>query len=276
MKRAAVAVVVAFVSAACGPPLLTLPSGAGVPASADESAIAEAVSNCAGVVALTAEVAVSGSVQGHRVRLRLSAGAADPASVRLEAVLSFGPPLFIFVAKDGDAALLLPRDNRILPRGQPSAVLDAVTGVAVDAADLEEVLTGCSRVIVGAPARKLGDTWQVVSIANHEVYLHRESTTTPWGLVATIRRASSGDRRWRADFADRQDGVPRAIHLMSLDESGRIGVQFNLQLALSQVDVNAPLDDKVFTIQPPRDVQPMTLDELRRSGPFGLTATDGR
>ena len=276
MTRAVVAVGVAFVSAACGPPLLKLPSGAGVPVSSSPSALGEAVSACARVLSLTAEVAVNGSVQGHRVRGRLSAGVADPASARLEAVVSFGPPLFIFVARDGDATLLLPRDNRILQRGQPSAVLDAVAGVAVDTDELEEILTGCLRVGAGGSARQLGDTWQIISIANREIYLHRESTTAPWGVSATIRRTTSGEGRWRADFGDRQNGVPHTIHLMSLDESGRIGVAFDLRLVLSQVDVNARLDDSVFTVTAPRDAQSITLDELRRLGPFGLTTTDGR
>jgi hypothetical protein len=275
MKRAVAAVGVAFVSAACGPPLLKLPAGAGASVSGSDSALAEAVSSCSRVVTLTAEVAVSGSVQGHRVRGRLSAGVANPASARLEAVVSFGPPLFIFVARDGDATLVLPRDNRILPRGQPSAVLEAVTGVPLDAVDLREILTGCSP-IGSAPARRFGDTWQIVSFANQETFLHRQSTTTPWNLVAMIRRTTSRDRQWRADFGDRQNGEPRTIHLMSLDERGRIGADFDLQLVLSQIDVNMPLDDSVFTVQVPPDAQPITLDELRRSGPFGLAAANGQ
>src|SRR5712691_2535499 len=108
MNRAVV--VVALLSTACGPPLLKLPSGVGVPVSGNDSALSDAVSGCSRVISMTAEVAVSGSVQGHRVRGRLSTGVATPASARLEAVLSFGPPLFIFVALDGDATLLLPRD----------------------------------------------------------------------------------------------------------------------------------------------------------------------
>ena len=276
MKRAVVAVA-ALLSAACGPPLIKLPSGAGVPVSASEGALAlaEALSVCSRVRTLTAEVAVSGSVQGHRVRGRLSAGVAEPASARLEAVLSFGPPLFIFVVLHGDATLLLPRDNRVLRHGQPGAVLEAITGVPLDAADLHEILTGCAKSIGSSPARKFGDAWQLVSTANQELYLHRENTTSPWVLASMIRRTSSGDRRWRADYADRRNGVPSAIHLMSLDEGGRIGSDFDLQLALSQVDINTPLDDSVFTVQEPRGAEPMTLDELRRSGPFGL-ATDGR
>ena len=70
--------------------------------------LAPATATCRAVRTLTAEIAVSGSAGGHRLRGRLSAGVAAPASVRLEAVAPFGPPLFIFVAMGDDAALLLP------------------------------------------------------------------------------------------------------------------------------------------------------------------------
>ena len=48
----------------------------------------------------------------------------------------FGPPIFIFVATSDDATLLLPRDDRVLEHGRSDAVLDAVAGVPLSAADL--------------------------------------------------------------------------------------------------------------------------------------------
>ena len=67
------------------------------------------------------------------MRGRLLAGLAAPASARLEAVAPFGPPVFIFVARDDEATLLLPRDRRVLEHGRPTAVLDAVAGVPMSA-----------------------------------------------------------------------------------------------------------------------------------------------
>ena len=50
----------------------------------------------------------------------------------------FGQPLFIFVATGDDATLLLPRDERVLEHGRPDAVLEAVAGVPLGAADLHD------------------------------------------------------------------------------------------------------------------------------------------
>jgi hypothetical protein len=277
--RAFVAVTtVALASASCAAPLMKLPSGPGMPVSpagAAEYALAEAlnVTRCVRVNSLTAEIAVSGSIQGRPVRGRLSAGVADPGSARLEAIAPFGPPLFILTAHGADATLLLPRDNRVLREsGRPSAVLEAVAGVPVDAADLRQILTGCAPVFVSASGRTFGDTWEIISSAGYEVYLHRERATIPWALVATIRRPTSGGRGWRADFANRENGVPRSIRLVSLDEPGRIGSDADLRLDLSQVDVNTPLDDSVFSVQIPPDATPITIDDLRRTGPFASNA----
>ena len=84
-------------------------------------ALAQATDACRAIRTLTAEVAVSGSAGGHRLRGRLSVGVAAPASVRLEAVAPFGAPLFFFVATDNDATLLLSQDDRVLEHGQPAA-----------------------------------------------------------------------------------------------------------------------------------------------------------
>ena len=44
---------------------------------------------------------------------------------------------------------------------------------------------------------------------------------------------------------------------------------FDLQLALSQVEVNPSLADEVFLIQIPASATPITIDELKTSGPLG-------
>jgi hypothetical protein len=83
-------------------------------------------------------------------------------------------------------------------------------------------------------------------------------------------------RGWRADYGDDQNGLPHAIHLTSLEHDGRSGSDFDLRLGLSQVDLNAPLDASIFTLQIPRGAGPITLDELRKSGPFGSTSVHAR
>lgn len=274
MKQALV-VATALVAAACSPPLLKLPGGRGVTVAAPAAAAAldEASMGCGAVRTLTADVMVSGSAGGHRVRGRLSAGVAAPSSARLEAVAPFGAPVFIFVATGADATLLLPRDGRILEHARPDAVLEAVAGIPLDGADLRDTLTGC----VVAPemggaieANQFGATWLALRTTNgDDIYLHRALPADRWDLVAIVRASRLSNLRWRADFNDRQAGVPRTIRLTSIDDGGTQARRFDLKLVLSQVDVTMPLGPEVFTVLVPPGATRISLDELRRSGAFG-------
>lgn len=253
---------------------MKLPTGPGTPVSARDAAarLDQATSACRTVQTLTAEIAVSGRAATRRLRGRLSAGlsapATSPAAVRLEAVAPFGPPVFIFVATGNDATLFLPRDNRVLAHGRPDAVLEATSGVPLDAAGLLPMLTGCASVTAPAEVRGFGDRWNVVATPEGGLYLQRETATEPWRIVANERRAADG-ARWRAEFSEFRDGLPSSIRVTSLDEDGGVRQAFDVRLVLSQVDLNTPLDAAVFTIQVPAEAVPITLDELRASGPLG-------
>jgi hypothetical protein len=272
------AILAALASAACAPPLVKLPGGAGVPLPDDgRAAYAEATRACPGMRTLTAEVAVSGAVAGRRLRVRLLAGVrAAPPAARLEAAAPFGPPLFVFVAAGDDATLLLPRDDRVLPGGHPRAVLEALAGVPLGTADLERILTGCPRSGVASRGRRFGDEWVVVALASEELYLRRDAPGAPWRVAAMIQQTpSGGEPIWRVEYRDRSPGARRTIRLSSI-ERDRTGSAFDLQLALSQVEVNTPLDAGVFTIEIPPSADPITLDELRRDGPLGQAAAGPR
>ena len=274
--------------AGCAAPLVKLPTGPGTPASDAADALTDAVAACRAVSTLSAEVGVSGSVGGRRLRGSLLVGVAPPASARIEAVAPAGQPIFIFVASGNDATLLLPRDNRVLRHGRPDAVLEAVAGPPLDAVELRETLTGCVLSAGGAKGRQLGADWRVVSVGSADVYLHRNAQLARWQLVATVHHGSPVRRKadatdgpggvrlqpdpqangeWRAEYAEFDGGLPRAIRLASAD-----GKRFDLRLKLSQVDVNAQLGPEVFRVQIPPDADPITLEELRRSGPLGTTA----
>jgi hypothetical protein len=262
--------ILATLAAACRPSLMTLPSGgatAVAPAVA-AAALAQATSGCAAVQTLTAELAVNGSAGERRLRGRLLGGVAAPASVRLEALAPFGQPIFIFVAMGDQATLLLPRDGRVLQGGRPDAVLEAVAGVPLAATDLETTLTGCAPSDAPTPteARQFGDTWIVIDSPTGELYLRRNPPSGSWELVAATRTASAG--RWRADYAERQADVPRSIRVTSIDDAGNTGKTFDLRLTLSQVEINTPLSPDAFAVRVPAAATPISLDELRASGPL--------
>jgi hypothetical protein len=170
---------------------MKLPSGPGAPASDAADVLTQATKTCHGIRTFTAEIAVSGSVGASRTRGRLAAGLAAPASARLEAVAPFGEPLFIFAATGNDATLLLPRDRRVLEHGPPDELLEAIAGVPLGAADLRATFTGCTTGAADpGTARQLGDLWRVAAVGpGHDAYLHRDSASAPWRLVASVRHA---------------------------------------------------------------------------------------
>jgi hypothetical protein len=238
---------------------LKLPSGQGAPADAAD-ALSTTLATCSGIRSLSAEIGVSGSAGGQRLRGRLLVGVAAPDSARLEAVAPFGPPVFIFVARNDDATLLLPRDDRVLQHGKPLDVLEAVAGLPIDARDLLHVLTACPSSPDAKAATAFGADWRVVADAPGATYLRRDAKSHEWHVVSIVH-GTSGDAAWRAEYGAFERGLPRTVRFISAD-----GKRFDVRLALSQVDINPALGDEAFRVQVPRSAQPVTLEELRRNG----------
>jgi hypothetical protein len=101
-----------------------------------------------------------------------------------------------------------------------------------------------------------------------DIYIHRDRPDGAWRIVAAVHRETGGPG-WRAEYRDvpsgrAADAVPRTLRLTSDDRK-----RFDVRLALSQVEVNAPLDAGVFRVQIPASARPIGLQELRESGPLG-------
>lgn len=265
-RRAWLAIAAAVVLSSvvsCGGPrsLLVLPEGAGVPATDGSAALQQATTACTAARTLSAETRLSGRIAGRRARGRLLVGVASPASAYIDAPAPFGASAFIFAAVGDTSTLLLPRDRRMLEGGRPADVLEAVTGVAVSPQELRELLTGCVSDLDGAALRQLGDNWRLID-GPRRVYLRRDSTLASWRVVAVIHR-EPGQAEWRSDYADFVNDLPQTIHLASADRT-----RFDLQLALSGVELNVPLGDDVFHPTVPAGYQPITLEQLRDVGPL--------
>lgn len=264
-ERAASAALIAFLLAAgfdtgCAPALMKLPEGAGVAATDAPRVLQQATAACGALSTFSAEVAVSGSIDARKIpRVRLILGAAAPASARIEATSPFAGPLFVMTARDNDASLLVSRDNRVLSHSTPEAVIEALSGVPIDAADLRKTLTGCPLgPTLEEEGRQLDEDWRMFLDGSGTIYLHRDQGT--WRLVASARHSLSVTT-WRAEYQDFNNGLPKTVRLVSIEPAGR----FDLTLQLSQVDTNKPLEASVFTMQVPASATPMTLDELRQS-----------
>ena len=260
----------AFVSASCAGRLPKLPSPGAAPAPDIAAVTLQARSACAAVTTLTAEIAVSGSIGGGRLRARLLGGFTKPA-LRLEAVAPAGPPFFILVANGEDSTLLLSRDNEVLEHGRSDEVLEAIAGVRLGPSELLQTLTGCADPGPWTGGVAAGADWRVaLGDRGAKLYFHRDSANAPWHIATLLYPGAASQWSWRADYSDFRQGLPYAIHLVSAD-----GHRFDLQLKLSQVETAATLDRDVFRLQIPRSAQHITIEELRASGLFGRKS-DGR
>ena len=259
--RASVVVAAAVATASCAAPLLKLPPTAAAVAADGADALAQALTACRGIRTLTAQLGVSGKVNGQRLRARLQVGLAQPASAYIEAPAPFGAPIFVFAAENDDATLLLPRDRRVLEHGRPSAVLEAIAGVPLAPAGLRTTLTGCDADgSAHQQATQPDPRWRVFS-GDDELYLRRELDGVPWRLVVVIHR--SPGPAWRAEYRDFVGDMPRSIHLTSTPSA-----RFDLQLTVSDVEINVPIGPETFRVQIPAGTMPLTIEELRNGGPL--------
>jgi hypothetical protein len=259
--RASVVLAAAVATASCAAPILKLPSASGAAARDGAEAFSQAFTTCRGIRTLTAEVSVGGRVNGQRLRARLQLGLAQPASAYIEAPAPFGAPIFVFAAVNDDATLLLPRDQQVLEHGRPADVLEAIAGVPLAPAGLRATLTGC--VADGETrtnATQPDEHWRVFP-GDDELYLHRDRDADPWHLVVVMHRSPGS--AWRAEYRDFMGNMPRSIHLISTPSA-----RFDLQLTLSNVELNVPIEPETFRVRIPAGARPLTIEELRSGGPL--------
>lgn len=260
--RALVILPLAVALSGCGSHRLEIPSGPGEPFAEHGRAFAAATESCRGVRALTAEAGVSGSVGGGKVRGRVILGYAEPGKLRLEAVAPMGAPAFILAASGGAATLLFPRSREVLDDEPVERVLEALIGVPLGPDDLGAILAGCGLADPEPVAgRRFAEGWARVDVGGGSTVFLREESGT-WRVRAVQRPGVfveyEGDRG--------EHGTPRVVRLRSAGE-GR--PEASLRLALFQVETNAPIDPKAFTVALPSGAIPISLSDLKAAGPLG-------
>lgn len=246
--------------AGCAPRVLNLPTGSGTPLADFAPIHADIAKACAGIRTLTAELAISGRAGEQKLRGRALAGFEAPEAMRLEGLAPFGPPAFILAARPAQAILLLPRDHRVLRGATAREILGALTGVSLAPGDLQAVLSGC---VVGAPqavsGAQHGADWRTIELrGDARLYLQRSGNA--WQLRAATRDG------WSIEYPTWQGAWPQVVRLKSEQQPA-----VDLSVEISQIETNLPIDDAAFTIDVPRDAQPMTLAELREAGPLSGT-----
>jgi hypothetical protein len=222
-------------------------------------AYSASMARCMSLRSLTAEVALSGRVDGRRARGRLQLGLTRDGGVRIEAVAPFGAPLFTIAGRPDGGVLWLPRSKETV-RATPSEILDALTGVSLSPSGLFEILTACpagddavvktERFAAAGLARatyRLGTMiwWRPGTTPVRPVAAQREGATVEYGAFAGDRPQSL-----RLHAAPGEGGKPRA----------------DLNLTLAQVETNVSLGAEAFTVDVPKDARVLTLAELRQAG----------
>jgi hypothetical protein len=246
--------------AGCAPKRVSLPTGSGTPIADAGPILSEAIGHCAALRTLTAEIGLSGRAAGQRLRVKLIAGFATPDGIRLEAVAPIGPPVFILASGGEATTLLLPRDDRVLTNAPPSAILEAMAGIRVEPAALRRLLAGCPPQDVDArDARTVGDDWVLTGAGDRGTAYFRRFKGH-WRLTAV--RGTSLD----AELGEGTAAQPAYVRLSSPRETK--GASFDLTLRLSQVEINVDVPGEAFTVRVPPKAVPITLDELRQSGPL--------
>ena len=244
--------------AGCASPRLTLPSGPGAPLDNFQTIFDEATSACAAVRTLTGELQLSGRVAGQRLRGRALVGIAGPDSLRLEGLAPFGSPAFILAATGGKATLFLPRDNRVLrrrrrrpkcstrwpaPRSRPATCWQCFQ-------DVPWPIDG-----PWAHARSVSG-WR--SISKMALACFCGAVNSGWTIIA-----SSG-RGWRIEYVEWAARFPSTIHLVSTGDPARV----DLNVRVAEIEANVALGSDAFSVNVPPDAEPITLEELRESGPL--------
>jgi hypothetical protein len=242
-------------TAACTARTPPRPSGSPAPSPDAVQSYATATAHCKGLRTLTAELGLSGRAGDDRLRGRIIAGLESGGSARLEGVAPFGPAVFILVARDEAATLLLPRDRGVVTATTVAAVLERMTGLALGAGELLRVLSGCPG---SAPSdgREYPGGWRTVSVDGGTSTVVLRQQAGEWMVVGADAEG------WHGDYARTLNGFPRTVRLRSRD--GRV----DLTARVDQLEVNAPIPQAAWEVAIPPGTRPLTLDDLRAVAPL--------
>lgn len=250
--RAAAAGVLAL-SAACASRGVVRPSGTPADDPTAMPAFEAATRHCRPLRTATTEIRLSGRAGPQKIRARLLAGFAAPSSLRLEALAPFGAPGLILASDGATTTLFFPRERQVLRDAPVAAVLEALTGLALDAAELRRMIFGCLEPAAGRGER-YGSAWQVVAGADTRIYLRNG---TP---------VAADYRGWQIDYGKHLSGVAREVRVRRAVAAGPI----DLTATVGDVEMNVDLDPRAFVVEVPADAAAISLDQLRQAS--ALTA----
>jgi len=252
-------------SAGCARNPPVLPTGTAAPFPDFAAPFAQATDHCRGVRTFAGVLEMTGRVGTSGVpRTRIEAGFADPDQIRLEAKAPFGRSVFVLVARQAtEATLVLPRDKRVLSGAPADQIVEALTGVRFGANELRAIVSGCGPGLAEPRAARMYQGGWLAIDADERTFWLRQIDGA-WRVVG----ASRGGIEIRYD--QYQGDRPSIVRLRTT--AAPAGAASDLTLRISDVDLNVPLGPEVFQVEIPPDAAPLSLEELRRSGPLGTEA----
>jgi hypothetical protein len=246
-----------LVAAACSSVTLFVPpAGPGAPAPEGEPALAEAVERCRDIKTITAIMRLRGRLGDRRVpSVTLRGAATIDGHVRLM-LSAAGSTRFVVSGRAGTATVYLHDDNRTLT-APAEDIVEALIGMRISPVRLLRVLTGC---ITMDPtfrgAERLGDLMRVRTADAQLVLVSADGRwRTIWGRFDELN----------VEYRAYENGAPMQV-LLGTDQTHDPRVQ--LQLTIDERTVDDPLAPEAFDYRPPPGAEPMTLEELRQTGPL--------
>lgn len=250
------ALLAVLLSTACAARVFTPPTGPSVPFPDAAAVWADATSACRGAQRYVAEIRVNGWVgqTDTRIAPTLHGAVTRDDDIYLEYPLPGGPALQM-AGRDGEATFLLPRDRRVL-RDRTRAIVSALTGLDWGARELLEILSGCvTSPTVPVAGERIGRLLQIRLTPSTRVWMRE--VEGQWLVHA------AGVEGWLVEYKTFVGRWPSEIRVTAGGAT-----PLDLRFTLSGVLVNVDLPDTTFVVSVPDHFAPMTLEELRSSGPL--------
>lgn len=251
------AVALVIVTAACAPKVrVALPTGAGTPLTDLAGAEQAARASCRAPKAVTADLRLSGRIDGERVRGTLQVGL-TPDTMRLEGLAPFGAPVFVLAARPAQAVLLLPRESAVVHGQSAAELLDAIVGVSLSPGDLLAIVSGCGLAeweVTGGAA--FGDTWTRLDLdGDRRLWLRRSAGGGPPAIVA------AEDAHWRIEYTRAASGWPAVIRLVQRVSGA---VRTDAAFAVDAPEAMDALPDGALDIDVPAGTRVVGVGDLKK------------
>jgi hypothetical protein len=154
--------------------------------------------------------------------------------------------------------VVLDDGERVLTHDRFDVVLNAIGGLELGATALEQLIRGCYMLEPPGLITSYGDNWRrVPGGRNGTTYFHREVPVALWRMAAMFYPGPALEPRWRMDYHDVQEGIPRTLLITGMSSG-----PMQLQMTMAQVGVRASLPSEMFRLEVRPSSRQIKLDEL--------------